>query len=307
MKTIMTLVACMITTCAIAQMRSYTLEEATVKVALDLYADATGKRIDLVQGEHKPITLAADKVSTEFMLQEIESALEKQNLKLFEISDKHMIVTWIEVPQVSEKKQRGQSTARRRFGGGFRSTENESKLPSSLDLYIEGNIYAQFHFTPNDTSYAKWNPSESACPTHPTNAISLAISAVNESIPEITDWRFLSISLETRKQNTDSFWFYSVKLRPVSEYTNARKTTTIVVGVNGHVPAIEKHSEAEWEKVKEERRKEIRKNLEQYQIEVLRTGMPPLAIPLTPELKKRLEEEGIPLPERYKEQRANHH
>ena len=43
----------------------------------------------------------------------------------------------------------------------------------------------------------------------------------------------------------------------------------------------------------QQRRKEIRANLEKYQMEVLRKGMPPLPIPLTKEMDDQLVNEGI--------------
>ena len=45
------------------------------------------------------------------------------------------------------------------------------------------------------------------------------------------------------------------------------------------------------------RRAEIRANLEDYQMEVIRSGMPPLPIPLTQEMDDQLVAEGILLPE----------
>jgi hypothetical protein len=41
------------------------------------------------------------------------------------------------------------------------------------------------------------------------------------------------------------------------------------------------------------RRAEIRENLQQYQMEVIRSGMPPLPIPLTKEMDDQLVEEGV--------------
>lgn len=42
----------------------------------------------------------------------------------------------------------------------------------------------------------------------------------------------------------------------------------------------------------EERRAEIRRNLQEYQMEVIRKGMPPLPVPLTPEMDDQLVSEG---------------
>ena len=43
----------------------------------------------------------------------------------------------------------------------------------------------------------------------------------------------------------------------------------------------------------QERREEIRKSLQDYQMEVIRKGMPPLPIPLTPEMDNQLVAEGV--------------
>jgi hypothetical protein len=45
------------------------------------------------------------------------------------------------------------------------------------------------------------------------------------------------------------------------------------------------------------KREEVRENLRQYQMEVIRAGMPPLPIPLTPEMDEQLVTEGILPPE----------
>lgn len=41
------------------------------------------------------------------------------------------------------------------------------------------------------------------------------------------------------------------------------------------------------------KREEVRENLRQYQMEVIRAGMPPLPIPLTPEMDDQLVQEGV--------------
>jgi hypothetical protein len=41
------------------------------------------------------------------------------------------------------------------------------------------------------------------------------------------------------------------------------------------------------------KREEVRENLRQYQMEVIRAGMPPLPIPLTPEMDDQLVAEGV--------------
>ena len=45
------------------------------------------------------------------------------------------------------------------------------------------------------------------------------------------------------------------------------------------------------------RREEIRANLQDYQMEVIRSGMPPLPIPLTQEMDDQLVSEGVLPPE----------
>ena len=47
------------------------------------------------------------------------------------------------------------------------------------------------------------------------------------------------------------------------------------------------------------RREEIRANLQEYQMEVIRQGMPPLPVPLTPEMDAQLVEEGVLPPQEF--------
>lgn len=114
----------MIASSTLAQMRTYTFENATIEVVLQCYAEATGKRIDLVKGDLQPITLAASNVSTEFMLEQIEIALKKRNLKLYEISEDHLIASWIKVPEKHGKSNK--VTKKRRFGSKPRTEKNKS-------------------------------------------------------------------------------------------------------------------------------------------------------------------------------------
>lgn len=58
---------------------------------------------------------------------------------------------------------------------------------------------------------------------------------------------------------------------------------------NPEVEAWNRMSKAE----KEAHRKEVRKQLQDYQMEVIRQGMPPLPVPLTPEMDAQLVNEGI--------------
>jgi hypothetical protein len=54
-------------------------------------------------------------------------------------------------------------------------------------------------------------------------------------------------------------------------------------------PAVPQESPEEMAR----RREEVRKNLEEYQMEIIRSGMPPLPIPLTDEMDAQLVEEGV--------------
>ena len=115
MKIKVMLTALMFASSIFAQKQCYTFNNATVEVVLECYAKATGKRIDLVKGDFYPITLGADNVSKEFMLEQIEIALKKQNLKLYIITDDHLVASWIKVPE-KPKVKTDKYTEKRRFG-----------------------------------------------------------------------------------------------------------------------------------------------------------------------------------------------
>lgn len=166
-------------------------------------------------------------------------------------------------------------------------------LTSSFGLSAESNTSQDFLFSTdgityvqnsdflNNKSYPCWNPADSACSLHPTNAIALAIESVGKSIPEIKSWRLNKLSLETHHRRSDTYWFYNVRLTPILKTKKAVRPISIIVGINSDVPAIEKMTNEEWKEIRKKRREIIRKNLQDYQQEVLRKGLPPLPVPLT--------------------------
>ena len=50
-----------------------------------------------------------------------------------------------------------------------------------------------------------------------------------------------------------------------------------------------------------QKREEILNELYERQFELIKAGKSPMPLPMTPELKTRLEDEGIPIPDRFKE------
>ncbi len=176
---------------------------------------------------------------------------------------------------------------------------------------FDGMRYTQEIPSRDNAAYRTWNPGVGACPLQPTNAIALAINAVTNSIPNTcVNPQFTQVSLKATAQNT--IWYYSVNLR-LNSTTNGtsevRSLADVVVRLDGIVPPITKTGLAKrrfgggFERTpappvltKEEqkrRREEIRKNLEQYQMEVIRSGLPPLPFPLTQEMDDQLVKEGI--------------
>ena len=73
---------------------------------------------------------------------------------------------------------------------------------------------------------------------------------------------------------------------------------TIVVGINGYVPAIEKMTLPEWDKRIEEMKDELRMHLIHVQFDAIKNNRPLLPMATSPELKIMLDEAGISIPER---------
>lgn len=68
---------------------------------------------------------------------------------------------------------------------------------------------------------------------------------------------------------------------------------------------IEKMTHDKWNELMAKRREEVRRNLIQYQFEVIKSGMAPLPIPLDPVLEEMLDEANIPIPEYQEKKEAN--
>ena len=186
-----------------------------------------------------------------------------------------------------------------------------------------GKKYSQ-HISSGVVPYPVWNPGEEACPLHPTNAVSLAVQAAAKAFPNVNGWEFSTLSLQTGMpgHNLD-IWFYDVSLRPnVSSEEQERVTcASVIVGLDGHVPKIivrgptaksqddgvRKGTYAERLQQRREARRhpqqtakpplitgeQLEKQLQQYQMDLIRQGKPPMPIPLTPEMDKKLVEEGV--------------
>lgn len=187
----------------------------------------------------------------------------------------------------------------------------------SGQIIFDGERYYQEVPTRENAAYRNWNPGVGACPLQPTNAIALAINAVTNTIPNTcVNPQFTQVSLQATAQNT--IWYYNVSLRLYSTTngtSEVRPLSDVVVRLDGIVPPITKAKPAgrrfgsgfrASSKVtppapvqkltpeeQERRREEIRKNLQEYQMAVIRAGRPPLPVLLTQEMDDQLVKEGI--------------
>lgn len=189
---------------------------------------------------------------------------------------------------------------------------------------FEGTGYTQAISNQSNAAHADWNPGTGACPLNPTNAVALAIGAATNAFPNtFADERFAKLSLHAADRNT--VWHYNVSLllHPLPEQGIVKQGgwVSIIVQLDGTVPPIKKgepvaarrfgggfrsrppdspvvprpsaHSSELSPEEQEKRRAEIRKNLKEYQMEVIRSGMPPLPVPLTREMDDQLVQEGV--------------
>ena len=167
-----------------------------------------------------------------------------------------------------------------------------------------GEKYSQ-HFSASDAGpYPEWNPGEQVCPLHPTKALLLATQAASNAFAGVKTWELSSLSLQTDSLHGGSgIWFYEVTLCPDlgDENQGSIACVSIVVGLNGYVPEIKKggaDSSGSYAERLKRRREALRKGsgmteaLKQYQMD-LRQGKHPLPIPLTPEMDRKLVEEGV--------------
>ena len=156
--------------------------------------------------------------------------------------------------------------------------------------------YMQYNVSFYDKSYPRWNPAQSTCPLSPTNAISLAVSAAQESIPEVEEWKPHYISLEAYPSRVDWFWFYKVKLMAIHKDKSRRPRKDpfieLVVGIDEKVPDIKKMTKEDVDdfhknmKLKNSQNwYELIKSGHKYPPEVLKT--------LSPEILDQLKKEGL--------------
>lgn len=103
----------------------------------------------------------------------------------------------------------------------------------------------------------------------------------------VATWIDPSIATEYESLNR---LFFTEHLRRRREETVQRKAQS-----NTNKPSVLSEEE------QMRRRNEVRENLYEHQFELIKAGEPPLPLPMTPELKKKLEDEGIPIPDRFKE------
>ncbi len=183
-------------------------------------------------------------------------------------------------------------------------------------IIFDGERYYQEIPTRDSAAYRNWNPGVGACPLQPTNAIALAINAVTNTIPNTcVNLQFTQVSLQATAQNT--VWYYSVSLRlnsTTNDTSGVRSLADVVVRLDGIVPpftimrppltrrfgsgfrARPEATPVEPRLTPEEqqrRREEIRKNLQDYQMAVIRSGMAPLPVPLTQKMDDQLVKEGV--------------
>ncbi|WP_136083290.1 hypothetical protein [Pontiella desulfatans] len=141
-------------------------------------------------------------------------------------------------------------------------------------------------------AYPKWNPAAGACPLHPTNAVAIAGHAATNAIPDSMVRKGSNPKLSLHSDSGE--WYYLVGLSITTEEAAGNRfrrggSASIMVGLDGKVPPIKFIPKEELNAEREE----VRANLRQYQMEVIRAGMPPLAIPLTQEMDDQLVAEGV--------------
>lgn len=174
-------------------------------------------------------------------------------------------------------------------------------------------VYGQDLKAAGSNSYPDWNPGEGICPLHPTNALQIASRTITNMIPNVTVDR--DESYLTLYERNDQ-WFYDIQLSLVAT-DGAPKTwsrsVNLVVGIDGKVPEIESsentrrrfgngfrrksNEQGDMAMLTPEeqahKRAETKERLRQYQMEVIRSGMPPLPTPLTEAMDEQLVKEGI--------------
>lgn len=171
----------------------------------------------------------------------------------------------------------------------------------------------------SNSLHYNWSPGDSVCPLHMTNALALAFESVTHAVGEVSvdmDRARITFSPEAKGKG----WHYTIRM-PVEQSKESTSRSrngwfTVLVPLDGNSPDIrqvpleelrekydwldrlQKESSGEPSKLTPEERQimereRVRENLRQYQMEVIRSGMTPLPIPLTQEMDDQLTKEGI--------------
>lgn len=189
--------------------------------------------------------------------------------------------------------------------------------PKDNRFVYGGTLYVQELPSEASDAYPVWNPGIGACPEHPTNAAVKAVDVLGNTVPGIV---VNPEPADLMLRSVGDQWYYEVQLALAA--TNATPgiwahRVSVLVGVDGIVPKFASAKQGlrrfgggfrrvdplpEREDVPERKltpkeqarkREEVRENLRQYQMEVIRAGMDPLPIPLTQEMDDQLVKEGI--------------
>ena len=211
-------------------------------------------------------------------------------------------------------------------GQGFRS------YPLDGNSFVYGRmLYRQDLREVDAAVYPKWNPGEGACPLHPTNVYA-SIEAVTTNLLLNGTIESDTLHLALFEWEGLWFYdaqFNIIPSEAAPDYWARR--ANLIVGIDGSVPNLNRKpvgdeypnkdvrqgtelpagmqrkfgqgfrrvSEKDDQQTtlspeeKAKKREEVRENLREYQMAVIRAGMPPLPIPLTAEMDDTLVKEGI--------------
>lgn len=166
-------------------------------------------------------------------------------------------------------------------------------------------IYVQTLNVTPETPHFNWSPGDSICPLHATNAVQLAVDTLTNKIHDVSiDDDRTTLSFFPTIGNKG--WVYEVRMwiSSAEETMPNRRSRRLSMAVNldGTISGIEIGSLKELKEKyawvgklyrSAEEKEAVRENLRQYQMEVIRSGMAPLPIPLTPEMDAQLVAEGV--------------
>lgn len=173
---------------------------------------------------------------------------------------------------------------------------------SRMDSY-DGKSLLQGFGSAGSTNYPLWNPRSEPCPLSPEQAIALSETRRNEVLHDDGRWSLGEVSLKRSLTSlTNELWYYEVEHRhDASTPTQTMWTVVnIMVGLDGSVPLKEVDPSktvyalpTAQNRVSGSSTSALDQALNQYKLELLRKGLPPLPIPLTEEEDARLVEEGV--------------